>query len=379
MGNKCAPASKRSQKIKKYPKESKMKMEEEKTKVENSDVNYISLGDKNNNPQFSPVSTAEVLNELFSRPRNKDIKNIREHSLENKEDTKYIYIRGKNMFASAARKAFTDETDFVFNPDDIWLLISQGFGHYVNNHSEDLRDKIVDFQGKKHIEISIEENPNREDWENIFPLFSKKIEENIGEELHSALMANFSTTGPIQKIASEITLMYAMKSYFSYGASTYCGIQGFLIEGTLSDWEMIKEKVCFLKKYGKEKWLRCVEEIIKKIIKQLKGEEVDKEFWNNFYKYKGRMGSGGSPTVTGWIVNFFPYLGGNVENRQSEIPWNIKKTIEDDTYSFGICTCPFKFDGEDMRFLAGFVGAEQRGKYIRPVQGWVLMAGEEPV
>ena len=354
-------------------------MEEKKTReVENSDVNYISLGDKNNTPQFRPSSTAEVMNNLFRYPRNEDIKNIREHSLENKENTKYIRIYGKNMFASAAREAFARETDFAFNPDDIWLLISQGFGHYVNKHSEDLRDKIVDFQGKKQIQIFIGESPNREDWEKIFPIFSKKIEENIGEELHSALMSNFSTTGPIQKIASEITLMYAMKSYFSYSVCTACGIQGFLIEGTLSDWEMIKEKVCFLKKYGKEKWLSCVEEIIKKIIKQLKGEEVDKEFWNNFYKYKGGMGSGGTPTVTGWIVNFFPYLDGNVKNTQSEIPWNIKKTIRDDTYSFGICTCPFKLDGNDMRFLAGFVGAEQRGKYIRPVQGWLLLDGEEP-
>ena len=113
----------------------------------------------------------------------------------------------------------------------------------------------MDFQGKKELQIIIEDKPNRVNWKKMFPIFSKKIEENIGEELHSALMANFSTTGPIQKIASEITMMYAMKSYLSYGIRTMCGIQGFLIEGTLSDWEMIKEKVCFLKKYGKEIWV----------------------------------------------------------------------------------------------------------------------------
>ena len=77
----------------------------------------------------------------------------------------------------------------------------------------------------------------------------------------------------------------------------------------------------------------CVEEIIEKIIKQLKGEEVDKEFWNNFYKYENMSGG---PHVTGWIVNFFPYLGGHgelVENKQSEIPCNLKKEIKDGEFS----------------------------------------------
>ena len=361
MGNKCVPKQNSLEKL-----------------------NYVSLDNKNKEGDFESMPTAEVLKKLFEYSKREDMKNIQAHSLE-KNKPKYIYCRGGNMFASAARTAFTAETDFVFNPDDIWLLISQGFGHYINKNSEALRGKIVDFQGKKQLEIVRKPLGEHDDpiayWENTFPEFSQKIEEYIGEELHSALISNFSTTGPIQKIASEIILMYSMQNYFSYGVGTLCGIQGFKIEGKVKDWENMKEKVSSLKKYGKAKWLSCVEQIIGKIIKQLKGEETDKKFWNNFYKWEGHRGSGGTDKVTGWIVNFFPYLkhdGQLVENKQSEIPWNKKKTIRDERYSPGMCTCPFTLDSVPMRFLAGFVGAEQRGKYVRPVQGWLVLSGEEP-
>ena len=73
------------------------------------------------------------------------------------------------------------------------------------------------------------------DWESTFPMFGEKVKEYIGDELHSVLLPDFSTTTPISKAASHIVLLYSMKKYFNYVLMTFCGIKGFLVEGTVGD------------------------------------------------------------------------------------------------------------------------------------------------
>ena len=80
-----------------------------------------------------------------------------------------------------------------------------------------------------------------EEWETfVFPEFSKQIREYIGDKTHDAIVANFTTTTPAAKAASEITLMAAMKNYFSYGMMTLCGIPDITLLGTLEDWTALR-------------------------------------------------------------------------------------------------------------------------------------------
>ena len=300
-----------------------------------------------------------------------------------REKGEIISPEGDNAFAAAARLAFQMEKDFVFNPNDIWLLISQGFGHYININSDNLKEKIVDFEGKMEIEVERNDfvkGSDANDWETAFPMFGEKVKEYIGEELYTSIVADFSNTTPTQRAASEIVLLYTMKKFFNYVLTTRCGIPRFKIEGTLEDWEKIKSKVQYLRKFGMEEWLECVTEILNKIIDSMQGN-VDKDFWNSFYKWKGSMGSG-SPTVSGWILNFYPYLfrtynGQLYINESARITWQTPKQVYDGAFPFGMCSAPFlwKYLGLNfnMKFIAGFAAIQQQGTYLRPCQGWAVM------
>ena len=166
--------------------------------------------------------------------------------------TEIIPVQRSNAFLYAAKTAFYHEYDFVINPDDIWLLIAQGFGQYVNQNAEELRDKIVDFKGKMNIVVEntfLKGDPNNH-WEGEFPKFGEKVREYIGNDLYITLIADFTTTGPIQRAASEIVLLYSMQKYFEYLMCCVCGVPNFLIEGSIEDWESIKSKTQSLMKYG---------------------------------------------------------------------------------------------------------------------------------
>ena len=59
----------------------------------------------------------------------------------------------ENHFFNAFYTAWLTHGEIVLSPDDIWLQISMVFAEYVNDNSEKLRSKIVDFEGKKVLKI----------------------------------------------------------------------------------------------------------------------------------------------------------------------------------------------------------------------------------
>jgi len=112
-------------------------------------------------------------------------------------------------------------------------------------------------------------------------------------------------TGPIEKAAFQVTLMDAMKSYFTYSVTTHCGIPEITLEGTPADWKKIESKAQELAQYDLEWWIDDLLPILKEFTKAASGEKPNKDFWESIYKWK-TPGSG-SAYITGWILKFFPY------------------------------------------------------------------------
>ena len=117
------------------------------------------------------------------------------------------------------------------SPDHIWTLITYAFAkHVVDAHAEELRSNFVAHEGKNKLIVRTpgdfqmsghDGNPDSgasaKEWERfVFPEFSRQIKTNIGDETHTLLTDNFSTSTPSSIAASEIVLMSAMKNYFSY-------------------------------------------------------------------------------------------------------------------------------------------------------------------
>jgi hypothetical protein len=63
-----------------------------------------------------------------------------------------------------------------------------------------------------------------------------------------------------------------------------------------------------MKNYHCEWWIEKLLPVLDKLIKAFDGEE-DRTFWNDIYVFRKGGMSGPPSTATGWITNFFPYVG----------------------------------------------------------------------
>lgn len=84
---------------------------------------------------------------------------------------------GYHSFFYGMYHAYADHRPFVLSPDMIWLLISQGFARHINANPELFRNQFVDFDGKHTLFVvgTINLDSPSEDWERLFPQFTKQI------------------------------------------------------------------------------------------------------------------------------------------------------------------------------------------------------------
>lgn len=285
-------------------------------------------------------------------------------------------------FVEAAHIAYAYHYPLILSPDSVWLCIAQGFANHINVNAEALRKRFVAHEGKKAIIIRrdhfIKGDANN-DWQGCFNEFSDKLAEHIGKK-RDLIVSNFTTTGPIERAASEIVLMDSMKSYFKYGMRTMCGIPTITLTGEVSDWENIKERVANLTEYDLEWWTKPLSETINHLVEAAKGNP-DIMFFDSLYKERG--GSGG-PFANGWINTLFPYLenykGNFYKNEYVELDgdsgYGGGPTL--DSFSNGLSKVPFKWEigaqTHDMEFLGGMIGVNQdiETKAVSPAIGWAI-------
>ncbi|WP_299352570.1 DUF4419 domain-containing protein [Mucilaginibacter sp.] len=275
--------------------------------------------------------------------------------------------------------AYASHRPFTLSPDMMWLLICQGFANHVTNNSESLRHLFVNFSGKTTLvvqnnRISLD-NPNSP-WQEIFPEFNNQISRYTGKELTDALTADFSTTTPTTKIASQITALAAMKSYFDFVVIMVgCGIPQVTLEGTPADWQRVLDKTEALRKYQLDWWVDKMEPLLKEIVKASKGKK-NKEFWQTMFKYHSIKRYGASTIIDGWIVKFFPYDKSgrrmNLEALSSgvDLPDEIVKVNLQYIYADGTGNTV----STPLELWAGFVGLTQNDKTfnLRPEIGWMI-------
>ena len=144
------------------------------------------------------------------------------------------------------------------------------------------------------------ENP----WAEVWPAFCDQLRGHIGVEAHGLVVCDFSTTGPTERAASEVVLMDAVQSYFEYRFVTLCGIPAVTLEGTVEDWENVRERVGRLGRFDLTWWTDKVEPIIDEFVKAAKGSPTP-SFWKGLYKEEDESGG---PHVSGWLVRLLPYL-----------------------------------------------------------------------
>ena len=236
--------------------------------------------------------------------------------------TSKVYTKGINNILQGFYSAYENHLPIRLTPDIIWLLIVQGFSHHVNYNSKELREKFVNFEGKKKLEIIIPKyhsykQMKSEDYAELFENLTEKIKENVGEELINTIDFNFSTSNEITKVVGYASIMSSLKKFFEFiGSCHMCNYPYIILEGKLEDWESILKKTKDLSKYDLERWTSMLEIPLKEIIETKKGN-INKQFWKNIlypdkidekieigdYKYKTIQVDG----INGWLLTFFPY------------------------------------------------------------------------
>ncbi|CAG8528248.1 20427_t:CDS:2 [Dentiscutata erythropus] len=283
-----------------------------------------------------------------------------------------------NGFAAAILHAYNYHKHLRLSPDDVWLTISQGVSHHINQNPEKFRDRFVQHEGKEKIAVyagDILSNNYEGDWPEVVNRLVTATDSRVEKiDLMDLLECNFSTTTTTSLTVSRIVLLDAVKAYFEYEVYTRCGIPKVTLEGTLEDWTKLQEKVIHLRKLNLELdfWLDRLEPVIWNLVATYRSE-VDHDFWGRIVKIDEAHGSGGGTFVSGWLMNFFPY------NRAGR-PLKTDSVIRIQNIPDGIVGVPFLLDALKVKLMAGFIGANQEiledsngESVVSPVIGWSII------
>ena len=303
-----------------------------------------------------------------------------------------FYNFGKRSLIQGLIVAYKNHYPITITPDMIWLLIAQGFSRFMEKHENLVRERFVNFTGKKDLKVErLSYSPysaSKEVWDGIIKEFVQKIEENVGKEVIDTLECNFSTTTQLAKVTSQVTIMSAMKHYFTYRLlMAGCGISNITLEGSLQDWEKIKSKLEFLSTKALKWWTKHLIPIIDNIILTKKyyneKNKVNEElinFWKGMIRLKGAGNMYDPHIINGWIVKFIP----NLEKEKPGIYEEIRETDVPEE----IISCPMELtwlnmNGKKVDFkcslASGFYGMIQDKQTfkVRPVIGYAIVVEDK--
>lgn len=311
---------------------------------------------------------------------------------------------GWHPLVAAAHLAWCGHHPFVLSPDMVWIAVLQGLAQHVKNDPERLRDRFVPFAGRKELAVFRDdlfagspENP----WPEVVAAFSAEVRAGLTPG-HAWLAADFSTTGPRERVAADVVLLDAMRPFFEYRSYAVCGIPAVTLEGTPADWRHLADKVERLADYDLGWWVEHLRPIARQFVRAADGD-VDPDHWRNLYK---RLDVYGGHWSNGWLLKLVPYLkdgyAGQFTRRNPLLagPWEPypptpavpqinrpyrrvfspeEPAVYPKSLPSGVSAAPFAFvrrDGTEaaMEFLGGFLGVTQDAETLalRPYVGWAV-------
>ena len=290
-------------------------------------------------------------------------------------DRQIVGKYGYNPFFFGLCEAYANHRPVVLSPDVIWILISQGFANHINSNSRHFRNQIVDFDDRKELEIEVVGEPEKTDWYNVFESFYSGLSQDVKDNLAETLLCDFSTSTKVDRLVSQATIMETVESYYDFIVIyLVCGIPSITLEGTVEDWERVKEKTLALEKYDLGWWTDRLVPILDEFIAASKGN-ADIAFWKEMVHITKPGTCGDSRVIDGWITDLYPYdrdgkrMNGGKITDTDKLPGEISKVRIRTVYNNGLSSEA----GPDVEVWAGIFGLEQNEENfaIKPVTGWL--------
>ncbi|XXF80486.1 DUF4419 domain-containing protein [Myxococcaceae bacterium GXIMD 01537] len=289
---------------------------------------------------------------------------------------------------AAVHHAFSDHRPLVLSPDIIWLTIAQGLALHVVRNAEALRLDLVKHQGRKQLVVARMELDftSQEFCQGLIGDFSAQLRAH-STAIHDLVVCDFSTTGPVERVVSQVLLMDTMREYFDYVVECICGIPTVTLEGTPEDWIHLKEKVAQLPRYGLDWWARHLLPICDEFIRAAQGH-ANVAFWRALYKLREMYGG---QLINGWICKLFPFTRNAVTGEyDTRNPVFAEQAGDDEDFGglassslpTGLSRVPLILQlltdagtkKERLAVTAGFLGVTQSPSTlaVRPETGWVI-------
>ncbi len=285
----------------------------------------------------------------------------------------------------SVQTAFSEHRPLVLTPDSIWITLAQGFAQHINNHAETLSSHFVRYQCRETMNIEIFQFPTQPNqWNDAVQNWALLIRDRVGADLYRLLECNFSTTTQITKTVSQIVMMDAFKKYFNYMMVMICGIPVITLEGTVEDWENIRDRVQSMTQYGLEWWTTRVLPICEEFVQTASGKP-SLEFWQAIHQDNDLPCN---DDITGWITDLFPYLKHpitdipSIQNPILKIE-RAKLTVNDGisprSFPLGLSEVPITIQTPNnqkhqLALIAGFIGVSQNeDSSLQPEIGWAVL------
>ena len=319
--------------------------------------------------------------------------NVKTHSA---GDSKLVCF-DRNACFEGFLTAFDNHYSLVLSPDMIWLLISQGISTQINQNAEQLRDRLVDFGGQRELVVMTQRDvfAHEEDWDWIIQAFSDSIDRNMKAQFSDLMVCNFSTTGTLERITSQITMMESVKKYFKYVLHYMgCGIPDITLLGTPDDWKEIRSRINRLDALALGWWREKLEPVLDEFVNASEGN-VNRKFWldmvQQYSPARAAKGGGcGGTGITkipaqynGWFTVFFPFCE---EEDGFEGPLHVVRTPSVVTHNTKVCseikkvdikyimTLPDHQETDNLELWAGFIGMEMdwENHSLKPAMSWMM-------
>ena len=106
-----------------------------------------------------------------------------------------IFSHEKSSLIQGLIYAYKNHYPITVTPDMIWILILQGFSRFMEKYENLVRERFVNFTGKKDLKVErLDYSPQsatKEVWDGIMKEFVEKIGKNVGQETIDNLECNF--------------------------------------------------------------------------------------------------------------------------------------------------------------------------------------------
>ncbi|KID83848.1 hypothetical protein MGU_08933 [Metarhizium guizhouense ARSEF 977] len=237
-----------------------------------------------------------------------------------------------NGFVCTVLRAWQQDQHLELRPDDVWLSVLTQFSFYLNgeNRSEALRDRFVNYAGRRRLEIAY---PHCQTVEQVdVPAMTQRFVDMIREHLVDETLADwllpvFSTTLPRDKTVAAAAFLGTMSEYFGYAAILGCSFPSVTLHGEREDWVDLLGRMARLAEFDTSgnhmdnegngadsesrcrsmvQWSRALTVVVEFMVASFDrpNDERVRDFWRRACHSVGSEASGEPSTMSGWLTTF---------------------------------------------------------------------------